>query len=111
MGKSNLPPGCTSDDGGIDYALELALETLCDKVQDAETAVWLNKQLDAMKDKERIEQLESLLTGAPTDAMIAAGIRHLQRNVWGPTVSFDDMRRLLKAALAASTEAIGSCES
>lgn len=32
---SNLPPGCSSPDGGIDHAYESALEALCDAVSDA----------------------------------------------------------------------------
>lgn len=31
--SSNLPPGCTSPDGGIDPQMEAALETLCDAVE------------------------------------------------------------------------------
>jgi hypothetical protein len=30
MGLSNLPPGCSSADGGIDHEYEQAVERLCD---------------------------------------------------------------------------------
>ena len=32
---NNLPPGCSSGDGGIDHDYEAAIETLCDRVRDA----------------------------------------------------------------------------
>ena len=38
MTLSNLPPGCTSDDGGINHAMESALETLCDNIDTVECA-------------------------------------------------------------------------
>ena len=38
MDNSNLPPGCNSADGGIDHAMEAALEQLCDTVATAEVA-------------------------------------------------------------------------
>ena len=36
MGLSNLPPGCSSADGGIDHDYESALESFCDIAQSAE---------------------------------------------------------------------------
>lgn len=41
--NSNLPPGCTSADGGIDHAFESAVERLIDSFQLAETAMVLSK--------------------------------------------------------------------
>lgn len=35
---SNLPPGCSSSDGGIDQGFEEALETLCDNIPNEEVA-------------------------------------------------------------------------
>lgn len=35
---SNLPPGCTSADGGIDHAMEAALDDLCQAVETVEGA-------------------------------------------------------------------------
>jgi uncharacterized protein YerC len=35
---SNLPPGCTSADGGIDHAFEQALDDLCNAIETAEEA-------------------------------------------------------------------------
>lgn len=35
---SNLPPGCSSADGGIDHVLETQLETLCDMITTVEMA-------------------------------------------------------------------------
>ena len=49
---TNLPPGCSSTDGGIDHTLETALETLCEKIDSVEVAnllgevaITLNKHL------------------------------------------------------------------
>ena len=47
---SNLPPGCTSDDGGVDHALEAALERLCDKIPSYEVAKILQAIAPAAKD-------------------------------------------------------------
>jgi len=44
----------------------------------------------------RIEQLENREI---TDKQVTAGIMYIQRNIWGPNVSFEDMRGLLRAAL------------
>ena len=41
--SSNLPPGCSSDDGGIDHQLELAHEILCDMVNSVELAKALTR--------------------------------------------------------------------
>lgn len=47
--SSNLPPGCNSDDGGIDHALEEALERLCDKVKSVQMAMALEDLIPAVE--------------------------------------------------------------
>lgn len=49
MIKSNLPPGCASPDGGIDYAFDDAVEKLVDKIPDVQTALLLSECIPAVK--------------------------------------------------------------
>jgi len=46
---SNLPPGCNSADGGIDHAMEAALEDLCMEIETVEQAQALQALLPAVK--------------------------------------------------------------
>ncbi len=41
--SSNLPPGCSSPDGGIDHAYEGALENLCEQMQHAGEVVLMER--------------------------------------------------------------------
>lgn len=50
MTDRNLPPGCSSADGGIDHALEASLEDLCDDVTDSSEADALRKLLPAVRE-------------------------------------------------------------
>ena len=47
--SSNLPPGCNSNDGGIDHALEAALEMLCDRFDSPDLALALIELIPAVK--------------------------------------------------------------
>jgi len=42
MGLSNLPPGCSSPDGGIDHEYEAAIEAFCEIAQTAEDVKLIN---------------------------------------------------------------------
>lgn len=52
MSLSNLPPGCTSDDGGIDHALETACEDLCMEIETPEEAQFLRAALRSLRTPE-----------------------------------------------------------
>ena len=43
MSSSNLPPGCSSPDGGIDHAYDGALDLLCDLAQTPEDLALLRR--------------------------------------------------------------------
>jgi len=47
--QNNLPLGCTSADGGIDYEFEAAIEELVGKISDARTAQMLCNYIDAIE--------------------------------------------------------------
>lgn len=49
MGRSNLPPGCNSADGGIDQAFETALEGLCEQIDSVELIEDVLALLPALK--------------------------------------------------------------
>jgi hypothetical protein len=49
MMSSNLPPGCNSADGGIDHAMEAALDDLCMAIETVEQAQALQALLPAVK--------------------------------------------------------------
>lgn len=48
--SSNLPPGCSSPDGGIDHAMEKALDDLCNDIERPEEAYALRAVLPAIRD-------------------------------------------------------------
>ena len=45
---SNLPPGCSSDDGGIDHAFEMALEDVCEKIPNPAFAASLSLAMEGL---------------------------------------------------------------
>ena len=47
--SSNLPPGCSSADGGIDHALESCLDSLCEAIQTPSEATYLEMMLPMVR--------------------------------------------------------------
>lgn len=47
--SSNLPPGCSSADGGIDHAFEAAIESLIDAIETPEEAYALRVVLPGLR--------------------------------------------------------------
>ena len=63
MGLSNLPPGCSSADGGIDHELESAIDALAQAIEVPEDARILLEILPVIKKMREDGYIEGLRDG------------------------------------------------
>lgn len=79
--SSNLPPGCSSPDGGIDHAMESALDDLCNDIQCPEEAYALRAVLPAIRD----HMQNSFDAGVQQGRLAAEEDHDIMRRTWGET--------------------------
>lgn len=63
MSTSNLPPGCNSDDGGIDHAWEAALDNLVQTGVTTEELIALKNILPGLREVMKQERADGFQEG------------------------------------------------